>query len=179
MADQTALSRAWHRFRGWPRPAQWTVAVVAVVVLIGVAGGGGEEKRTAADKPATTTQIPAPTSDRPTTTARAVTTLSTAVTTVRGDQQPRSSQLNNMEAFDVCKKFVSARLKAPSTATWRNPLGDQVTYSGRTDRVTVVATVDSENSFGAKIRSSYECTVVAVGDSNWHLDSLTIDGKEA
>lgn len=73
----------------------------------------------------------------------------------------------------MCKRFVRERLKAPSTATWRNPLGDQVTYTGSTGGpVTVSASVDSENSFGAKLRSTYVCTVRPVGDSTWRLESL-------
>lgn len=79
-------------------------------------------------------------------------------------------------AFDMCKDFVSDRLKAPDGATWRDPYGDQVTYDGDgTGPITVVASVDSENGFGANLRSAYACTVSNSSGDTWTLDDLTID----
>jgi hypothetical protein len=76
-------------------------------------------------------------------------------------------------AFDVCKEFVGDRLKAPGSATWRNPTGDQVSYVGDgVGPITVSASVDAQNSFGAEVRTDYSCTVTRVGD-RWRLDSLT------
>ena len=76
-------------------------------------------------------------------------------------------------AFDVCKQFVSDRLKAPNGATWRDPIGNQVVYSGSGDGPwTVNASVDSQNSFGADLRSTYTCTVTDESGSNWALDNL-------
>ena len=84
--------------------------------------------------------------------------------------------LERAGVFDVCKQFVDDRLKAPSTATWRDPYGDQVTYSGDGDGpITVSAGVDSENGFGASLRSSYECTVVNTGGDNWRLQGLDVN----
>jgi hypothetical protein len=78
-----------------------------------------------------------------------------------------------LAAFDVCKQFVRDQLKAPSGATWRNPLGNQVTYSGSgSGPWTVTASVDAQNSFGAKIRMDYICTVTNTSGDSWHLDSL-------
>jgi hypothetical protein len=84
--------------------------------------------------------------------------------------------LTRAGAFDVCKQFVGDRLKAPSTATWRDPYGDQVSYSGDGDApITVSASVDSENSFGASLRSTYECTVVHTNGDNWRFVNLDIN----
>lgn len=79
-------------------------------------------------------------------------------------------------AFDVCKQFVRDRLRAPTTAKWRDPFGDQVFYSGDgAGPIAVTASVDSQNGFGASLRSEYTCTVHREGD-RWKLDSL--DGLE-
>lgn len=66
----------------------------------------------------------------------------------------------DFEAFEACKEFVRTRLKAPTTATWRDPTGNQVTYTGLNDGPYIVrASVDAENSFGVPLRQNYECTV--------------------
>lgn len=71
----------------------------------------------------------------------------------------------------ACERWVATALKAPSTASYgRNPsvvgLGDQ-TWK-------VHGYVDSENSFGAKIRTGYTCTGQLIGDG-WHLVALDFD----
>lgn len=79
-------------------------------------------------------------------------------------------------AADVCEKFVQDRLKSPGSATFRDPFGDQVTYTGDGDGpITVNASVDSENSFGASLRSAYTCTVSSIGDDRWRLVNLSLD----
>lgn len=84
--------------------------------------------------------------------------------------------LKATEAFDICKQYVSDRLKSPSGATWRDPYGSQVTYTGSGDGPwTVNASVDSENSFGAKLRSTYTCTVKHESGDTWSLVNLTVN----
>lgn len=67
----------------------------------------------------------------------------------------------------ACRDFVKARLKAPATADFS---GETVTGSGTS--YTVRGAVDSENSFGAKLRSTYVCVVEDAG-SEWRLTSLS------
>jgi hypothetical protein len=100
-------------------------------------------------------------------------------TSVKGDGGQEVSE-SRAGAADVCEKFVGDRLKAPDGATYRDPFGDQITYEGDGDGpITVTASVDSENGFGAKLRSSYVCTVSKAGGDNWHLDNLDIqDGGD-
>jgi hypothetical protein len=71
------------------------------------------------------------------------------------------------DAERVCKeKFIADRLKAPSTAEYDLDVsGGPVTY-------TVQGTVDSENGFGAMLRSDVTCVVRDDGDK-WTLESLT------
>jgi hypothetical protein len=116
-----------------------------------------------------------------TTTAAPTTTVPTTTTTtppsINGTGKITVARLS---AFDICKQFVSQRLKAPSGAKWRDPIGDQVSYYGdNKDPIRVEASVDSENSFGAKLRSTYQCTVTNTSSDNWHLDDLQLqDGGD-
>jgi hypothetical protein len=82
-----------------------------------------------------------------------------------------------LSAFDVCQSFVKDQLKAPGTASFRDPFGDQApTFDGDgKGPITVSSSVDSENSFGAKLRAPFVCTVSNTGGDNWHLDSINVD----
>jgi len=67
----------------------------------------------------------------------------------------------------VCQKFVTARLKAPSTAKFPSTTEQSVhTITGQTDAFRVISYVDAENSFGAMIRNYYTCDVQYTGSSN-------------
>ena len=77
-------------------------------------------------------------------------------------------------AFVICQHFVKDRLKSPATAVF--PLSTDT----QTDHLSTVqfrnhAYVDSQNGFGANIRTHYTCTVSSTGGENWHLDDLTTD----
>jgi hypothetical protein len=78
-------------------------------------------------------------------------------------------------AYDMCKDFVRTRLKAPATARfpdyWR---GGEVVVGGAGPSYTVRAHVDSENSFGALLRTRFTCDVMQDGDK-WTLNSLDLD----
>ncbi|PZF63343.1 hypothetical protein DEI81_08015 [Curtobacterium sp. MCBD17_013] len=59
---------------------------------------------------------------------------------------------NSFEAKSACENQVKDHLKSPSTAKFN----DSVSGVGP---FTVTGTVDSENSFGAMLRSNFECSV--------------------
>jgi hypothetical protein len=63
-----------------------------------------------------------------------------------------SSSGDSVEAQIACEERVKQELKSPSTAEF----DDTVTGSGP---YTVNGTVDSENSFGASLRSNFQCSV--------------------
>lgn len=74
-------------------------------------------------------------------------------------------------AQNVCEQFIEDRLKAPSTADFHH---DSATAAG--DVWTVSGAVDSENGFGAMIRSDYVCQVRATdNDGNWRLVDLQVE----
>ena len=65
---------------------------------------------------------------------------------------------NEYEAISQCEARIERLLKAPATAEFDS----KATGGGSW---TVNGTVDSENGFGAKIRSSFQCSVVIEGDT--------------
>ena len=78
---------------------------------------------------------------------------------------------SEISAYVVSQDFVSRRLKCPSTAKFpsmRN-IGIQHNDNGS---YTIAAYVDSQNSFGAMIRTRYLCTVRNTHGSSWVCDEL-------
>ena len=84
-----------------------------------------------------------------------------ACTAITASNQEPYDPNNSSEAIIQCEDRVEALLKAPTTAEF-----DSNATGGGSDRVwTVTGTVDAENSFGAKVRSDYGCTVTMHEDS--------------
>lgn len=71
------------------------------------------------------------------------------------------------EAEDQCEEFVKRRLKAPSTAKFEGTTARTVA-----EKWIVTGQVDAQNSFGAPLRSYFECTMRVEGDE-WVLESVT------
>jgi hypothetical protein len=97
--------------------------------------------------------------------------------TEAGGDEPDQEELE-FGAFDVCTKFVKDRLKAPSTASFRNFFEDdgEVVVSGSGNGpYTVISSVDAENGFGANIRTNFVCEVRHTGGGNWRLVNLVLD----
>lgn len=65
---------------------------------------------------------------------------------------------NKYEAIAQCEERVKQLLKAPSTAEFTTDASGGGAW-------TVTGTVDSENSFGAMLRSNFQCTVKITGDT--------------
>ena len=72
----------------------------------------------------------------------------------------------------ACERFVEARLKAPATADFA-PFHKQLISGNGKGPWTVIGYVDSQNSFGAMLRSNYTCTVEFSGNST-NLTSLSL-----
>ena len=64
-----------------------------------------------------------------------------------------SSSNDSYEAKAACEDRISSQLKAPANAEFDSSV------TGGGGQYTVTGTVDSENSFGAMLRSNYECSV--------------------
>jgi len=74
-----------------------------------------------------------------------------------GGSEP--SAPSGIEARMQCEKWVKAKLKAPSTADFSGQVvsGGPVSWTASGD-------VDSENSFGGTVRSSWTCEIRIDGD---------------
>lgn len=73
------------------------------------------------------------------------------------------------DAKRACQeRFIPDRLKAPATAKYAD-----VTVSVAAEEYTVAGSVDSQNSFGALVRSSFTCVIHSSGDQ-WTLDSASV-----
>lgn len=72
------------------------------------------------------------------------------------------------EAVAQCEGFADERLKAPASADY------ELEASESSDGWVVEGTVDSENAFGAKVRSDVRCELHFEGEVA-HLDAIAID----
>ena len=72
-------------------------------------------------------------------------------------------------AQHACEQFTSDRLKAPSTAQFTGVTASKT--GDKTYRVT--GGVDSQNSFGATVRTEFSCQVKHEGDG-WRLRDLNV-----
>jgi hypothetical protein len=71
--------------------------------------------------------------------------------------------------ISACQDAVRSKLKSPSTASF----GDATVRDRQAGGVVINGPVDSENGFGAMIRSAYVCDV---DDSGFVTDSTILDG---
>lgn len=76
------------------------------------------------------------------------------------------------EAAVMCHEFLKDRLKSPATANFQ-PVRDS-DISRVQDSWRVRSYVDSQNGFGAMLRTTYTCQVTyQPGTKKWRLDDLT------
>jgi len=82
-----------------------------------------------------------------------------------------SSGSDSYGAVSVCKEFVVGRLASPSSADFGGTSSSVVV----TNRYRVTGWVDSQNAFGAQVRSDFVCVVTyQPARESWRLDSLSI-----
>jgi hypothetical protein len=82
-----------------------------------------------------------------------------------------SKQPTDTDAYFMSWKFVKSNLKAPSTAKFPYSNQAEIIATG-INQWKVTAYVDSENSFGAKIRTYYTATVRYIGNDEWELVNI-------
>lgn len=75
------------------------------------------------------------------------------------------------DAQYMCQQFVKDKLKSPSSAKFSNQVA-----SGAGTSWTSSGTVDSQNSFGAMVRSRYSCTLsYDSSDESWEGSAKLLD----
>ena len=93
---------------------------------------------------------------------------------------PQTQNIDGQKAFIISQSYVKSVLKSPASADF--PALDYTATNLGNDKWKVVSYVDSQNSFGASIRTNW--TVILTyfdgdwADSNsWHLKELIVDDK--
>ena len=81
-----------------------------------------------------------------------------------------------LDAYIEAQAFVKKHLKSPITAEFPSyhKVKNQIKYLG-TNKYEVVAYVDSQNSFGAMIRTTFSCRITFVGGGQVRCENLTFD----
>lgn len=86
-------------------------------------------------------------------------------------RKDRQKTVDKYVAYAIATEFVEDRLLAPKTAdfpSFRPEAVQQVNY----DTWIVNSYVDSQNAFGAMIRTHYRAKVMVLGDGSWKLLDL-------
>ncbi|MFJ4631575.1 hypothetical protein [Streptomyces sp. NPDC088847] len=88
-----------------------------------------------------------------------------------------SSTPSHTDAEVMCEKFVKNRLKSPGSARFPGVTDSdyaktKVLSNAKPWKFTVTGVVDSQNGFGALVRSNYVCTVSTKNRTSWHLDDM-------
>lgn len=74
-------------------------------------------------------------------------------------------------AESVCEQFIDQRLKAPATSEY----GFTSTVRKGMTHWVARGHVDSQNGFGALVRSDFTCQVRHLSDDTWRLVDLEVD----
>jgi hypothetical protein len=72
---------------------------------------------------------------------------------------PEPQKFTKFGAFYDSKQFVEQRLKSPGSAQWSD-FSEELVEQVNDTTFKVVSYVDSQNGFGALLRSYYKCTII-------------------
>ncbi len=78
-------------------------------------------------------------------------------------------------ARQISHQFVKKRLKSPSTAEFASEESGDETVQYSDGKYTVKGWVDAPNSFNAKLRNYFVCTVHYKSGTEWEADDIRID----
>lgn len=79
--------------------------------------------------------------------------------------------------YDIAQESVKEYLTSPASAKFPNIDSDDVTINGTGDSYFVNSYVDSENGFGASLRTKFEC-FIEKDDDSWSTTIVTLDDKQ-
>lgn len=87
---------------------------------------------------------------------------------------PSKEESRRLDAYDACVTFVKRELKSPSTAKFRRYPGEEATVEVKESGVyDVRSSVDSQNTFGAQVRSTFRCRLASV-EKGWRLLDIAV-----
>lgn len=86
---------------------------------------------------------------------------------------------NESAYYNIAKEIVESALKAPSTAEFPSIFSDDIKMQRNKDIVAVQSYVDSQNSFGAMIRSEWivQFKVINISTYSYEIIYANIDGN--
>ena len=88
------------------------------------------------------------------------------------DGDNNSSGPDKIGAKVMAQQFLEDRLKSPATADYPWAKTDDTVTELSDNKYRYRSYVDSENSFGANVRTNFEIVVQYVGDDKWKLISI-------
>ncbi len=90
-----------------------------------------------------------------------------------GEKKPSVSweeRDNSIGAYIMSERFVKEKLKSPSTAKFPGVLNrDGHVIKGEDNQYIINSYVDSQNSFGATVRTNFMVIIKQVDENNWRL----------
>jgi hypothetical protein len=98
------------------------------------------------------------------------------LSTSQSTKSPKAPH-DTVAAYSICQQFVEERLKAPGSAKWPWIHTDQVTEHLGNGKYRIKSYVDSQNVFGAMVRTHFVCVVQHVDGAKWRLESLEFQGQ--
>ena len=91
-----------------------------------------------------------------------------------GSDATPSTDSKLMDACYMSQGFVEDRLRSPSSADFENCYDAVLSYLPDEDIYTVFTYVDSQNGFGAMLRTYYYTELKYIGSEKWKLIDLEI-----
>lgn len=96
------------------------------------------------------------------------------------DDENEDDEITASKVSTICELIVENRLKSPKTAEFEKYRDQEIGKFEGEETYQVLSYVDAQNSFGALIRTHYECVVSYKGGewtdlSNWDLEKLEVD----
>ncbi|GEM_PF-2626972 len=83
---------------------------------------------------------------------------------------------NKSMAYLMCEDWVKNRLKSPSSAEFPGVFDGKLENIIQTNqRYSIRSYVDSQNSFGAMLRTNFHCVTTQTSEGNWELNRLEIE----
>jgi hypothetical protein len=96
--------------------------------------------------------------------------------TGRAEDKQQDAEPRKIDATVMSETFVKRNLKAPATADFPWYSDPEVTaHDLGSGQYWVSSYVDSQNSFGAKIRTRYRCRLQDDGNDHWMCVDLNLD----
>ena len=83
-----------------------------------------------------------------------------------------NEQISKITALTAAQEEVKARLKSPSSADF--PWGSDCVTKISDNTYVINSYVDSQNSFGAMLRTNFTCQITLTGNDNYTCDDIQI-----